>query len=140
MKLNIDTNRIRLRLSEDELEQLIDRGSIEQVWNCPDGSSAHCALRLKTDSESAFCGGNMQAMHIDLPRERFLAFAAERPRRDGFAFDQEDIRILIDIDVRDSHRRRAMQGSGLSTERNSKAGNDICVANDRHPSDLREKI
>lgn len=111
MKLNVDTSRLRLRLSEDELGRLIKQGSIEQIWSCPDGSSARCVLRLMPSHDAAFCGGNMQALDVRLPHQDFVAFAAERPRRDGFTFVQGDIRVSVEVDVRDSHRRRSAQSA-----------------------------
>jgi hypothetical protein len=106
MKLNIDIDRLRLRLSEAELEQVLAHGRIDQMWNCPDGTTAHCALTLDTLESSNRCLGNLMRLEITLQREAFAAFAAERPRRDGFAFSQGKTSISVDIDVRDSHRLR----------------------------------
>lgn len=105
MKFNIDIDRLRLRLSEAELEQILAHGRIDQTWNCPDGTTSHCVLTLDTLESSSRCQGNLMRLEVTLPREAFAAFAAERPRRDGFAFSHGATSISVDIDVRDSHRR-----------------------------------
>lgn len=106
MKLNLADDQLRLRMSESDLERLLLEGRIDQNWACPDGSTAHCALTLTAMAPVSHCEGNLMNLRIDLPRTDFLAFAAERPRRDGFHFDCAGIGISIEVDVRDSHRRR----------------------------------
>ena len=105
MKLNIDIDRLRLRLSETELEQVLAHGRIDQTWNCPDGTTAHCTLTLDTLESSGRCQGDLMRLEVMLQRDAFAAFAAERPRRDGFTFSQGATSISVDIDVRDSRRR-----------------------------------
>jgi hypothetical protein len=105
MKLNLDVDRIRLRISETELERLMSDAAIEQAWTCPDGTVAHCALGLMGDAATAYCSGDLMRLRVALPRDAFLAFAAERPRRDGYKFTHDRLRIDIEVDVRDSHRR-----------------------------------
>lgn len=119
MKLQLDGDRLRLRLSEAELTQLSQEGALRQRWRCPDGDSADCRLSLRDEAGEGHCEGNLMDMRIMLPREAFLAFAAERPRRDGFAFDCGPLKVLVEVDVRDSHRVRR---TTPSTVRQSEPG------------------
>ena len=89
MKLNLADDQLRLRMSESDLERLLQEGRIDQNWACPDGSTAHCALTLTAMAPVSHCEGNLMNLRIDLPRTDFLAFArawdrftrARRPRR-----------------------------------------------------------
>jgi hypothetical protein len=105
MKLNLDVDRIRLRICEAELERLMSDAVVEQQWVCPDGTTAHCVLELMADASTARCDGDLMRLRVMLPREAFLTFAAERPRRDGYTFTHDRLRIDVEVDVRDSHRR-----------------------------------
>jgi hypothetical protein len=105
MKLNLDVDRIRLRICEAELERLVSDAAIEQAWVCPDGTVAYCVLELAARTHAADCSGDLMRLRVVLPQEAFLAFAAERPRRDGYTFTQGRLRIDVEVDVRDSHRR-----------------------------------
>lgn len=106
MKLQVDADQLRLRLSEAELARLLEQASLAQAVACPDGATAHCQVSLQADAASAHCDGNLMDLRVALPRAEFLAFAAERPRRDGFAFACGPLRIIVEVDVRDSHRVR----------------------------------
>lgn len=106
MKLQLDGTRIRLRLSEAELAILVGDGRLEEAWACADGSTARCLLGLDPAATTGSCCGNLMDLRIALPRADFLAFAAERPRRDGFGFGAGQQAVTVEVDVRDSHRRR----------------------------------
>lgn len=106
MKLQVACGQLRLRLSEQELALLTTHGSFAQAMPCPDGSAAQCRLVLDAQAEAGQCRGDLMDLQLLLPRAAFLAFAAERPRRDGFAFAQGPLRISVEVDVRDSHRVR----------------------------------
>ena len=114
MKLQVDGAQLRLRLSEAELAMLSRQGSLAHAMPCPDGSTAHCRLVLRAEAESGRCHGHLMDLRVDLPRDAFLAFAAERPRRDGFGFYCGSLMVTVEVDVRDSHRiRRAEATSRL---------------------------
>ena len=106
MKLQVDGDQLRLRLTEAELARLGMDGELEQAVPCPDGTAARCRLRLLETAATAACEGNLMDLQVALPRGAFLAFAAERPRRDGFAFACGPLRVTVEVDVRDSHRMR----------------------------------
>ncbi|MBA2239243.1 MAG: hypothetical protein H0W24_11170 [Lysobacter sp.] len=107
LNIDIDIDNLRLRLSEAELEQLLENGRLAQTWICPDGTTSGCALALETAASSGRCEGNLTHLEVTLPREAFATFAAERPRRDGFTFSQGATRTSVEIDVRDSRKRRS---------------------------------
>ena len=106
MKLQVAASQLRLRLSEEELALLTADGSFHHAVPCPDGSTAHCRLTLQADADAGQCEGDLMDLRVVLPREEFLAFAAERPRRDGFGFACGPLQVTVQVDVRDSHRMR----------------------------------
>lgn len=108
MKLQVAASQLRLRLSEEELASLGADGSFHHAVPCPDGSNACCRLTLRADADAGDCEGDLMDLRVALPRDAFLAFAAGRPRRDGFALDCGPLRIVVEVDVRDSHRARRM--------------------------------
>lgn len=114
MKLQLDGNRIRLRLSETELAALVEAGALAQAWPCADGGNARCRLELGADASSGHCVGDLMDMRVSLPRAAFLAFAAERPRRDGFGFACGQVAVDVEIDVRDSRRKRRPDAESTS--------------------------
>lgn len=119
MKLQVAASQLRLRLSEEELASLGADGSFHHAVPCPDGSIAHCRLTLQADANAGDCEGDLMDLRVALPRDAFLAFAAERPRRDGFAFACGPLRIVVEVDVRDSHRvRRAASSTVGQSEPN----------------------
>lgn len=115
MKLQLDGREIRLRLTEAELARLEADGAVQQAWPCPDGSDARCVLALVADPAAPRCVGPLGDLRVEVPRTTFLAFAAERPRRDGFAFACGSLRVNVEVDVRDSHRIRGARDRPAQT-------------------------
>ncbi len=111
MKLQVQGQTVRLRLSEQDLQTLLSRGE------CADRSALgplgdwSRVLQL-ADIEHAECEQRGGEWSLRIPRAAFAAFAAERPRRDGLQFElwPEDparaLRVSVEIDVRDSTRQR----------------------------------
>lgn len=106
MKLQVDAGALRLRLSEAELARLVADGAFEQAVDCPDGSSARCRLALQDGLAEGRCEGHLMDLRVALPHADFLAFAGARPRRDGYGFACGPLHVSVEVDVRDSHRRR----------------------------------
>lgn len=113
MKLQIDNTRLRLRLSEDQLAALASDGRLAADLCCPSGERASRVIVLEDGLAAATCDGDLMDLRVRLPRQAFLAFAAERPRRDGFSFTFAGLEIGIEVDVRDSRRRQAALPSGI---------------------------
>ena len=112
MKLQIDDTRLRLRLSEEQLATLLATGRLDADLRCPSGERAHRVLVLEDGLGEPACAGDLMDLRIRLPRTAFQAFAAERPRRDGFSFAAGGLEIDVEVDVRDSRRRQVASGAG----------------------------
>lgn len=107
MKLQLDGNNLRVRLSEDQLAVLLRDGRLASSFPCPNGESAGRVLILEADAAAPACEGDLLDLRLRLPRETFLAFVSERPRRDGFSFTAKGVEFRVEIDLRDSRRRLA---------------------------------
>jgi hypothetical protein len=116
MKIQLDGQRLRLRIDEDELARLIGGEAVDAAT----ALSPQVAMRwhlLLCDIGAPGLLADPGVLRVRLPREDFTAFANARPRRDGLRFDWNDtgmepLRVTVDIDVRDSHRRGAQRGIG----------------------------
>jgi hypothetical protein len=106
MKLQIEEDRLRLRLTESQLDTLLREGRWEASLPCPTGERAHRVLVLDSGLAAATFDGDLMDLRIGLPRGEFESFAAERPRRDGFTFTAGVLEITVEVDVRDSRRRQ----------------------------------
>lgn len=107
MKLNIDGDRLRLRLSEDQLDRLQRERQLEAELACANGRLARRTLVLDAGLDLPACEGDLMALRVRLPHAAFLAFVNERPRRDGFSFSADTLEITVEVDVRDSRRKQA---------------------------------
>lgn len=112
MKLQIDNTHLRLRLTEDQLAALATDGRLDAGLRCPSGERANRVIVLEDALAAPTCDGDLMDLRVRLPRQAFLAFVAERPRRDGFSFATDGFEIAVEVDVRDSRRRQAAAQSG----------------------------
>lgn len=112
MKLQIDADRLRFRLSEDQLDLLRRDGRLVATLVCPTGERANRVIVLEDGLVQAICDGDLMDLRVRLPRLGFEAFAAERPRRDGFSFTTERLAIDVEVDVRDSRRKQVANAPG----------------------------
>ena len=110
MKYQIDARRLRLRIDEAELDRLLREGMVEDttVFAPALRHTRRLWLAEVAVPELRFEDATLSVV---LPRVQFEVFAAERPRRDGIDFEwpvagAEPLRVGVEIDVRDSHRRR----------------------------------
>jgi hypothetical protein len=111
MKLQWSPSGLRLRLDEDEFAGLIaGRGASLQLT----ALGWQCGLEIGTDWTLAMCEGRLA---ITLPRSECEALAARLPSRDGLAADVEiagagRVALALEVDVRDSRRRRGRNREG----------------------------
>ncbi|MDE2154399.1 MAG: hypothetical protein KGJ32_00675 [Xanthomonadaceae bacterium] len=111
MKLQIDGQRLRVRIDEDELASLLAGGMLEVRTQFASVFAIRCALRLTTGDDAAL-EGSADAWRLDLPDTAVRAHAARLPTREGLRFalpgkgDSDTLELLFDVDVRDSVRRR----------------------------------
>lgn len=110
MKLQIQAHSLRLRLGEDELARLLDGHALIGHTATPLGP---IAWRLALGPAAAFDGTGPADWCLHVPEAEFRAFAAERPRRDGFAlaFHVADegasaLEVSVEVDVRESRRKQ----------------------------------
>lgn len=116
MKIQLDGQRLRLRIGEDELARLLGGEAVDAAT----ALSPQRVLRwrlLLCDIETPCLLADPEALRVRLPREDFTAFANARPRRDGLHFDwamigADPLRVTVEIDVRDSHRRGVQRSIG----------------------------
>jgi hypothetical protein len=109
MKLQIDDQRLRLRLSEEQLDELTRERRLEATLQGPGASRSTRTLMLEEGLMTPVCKGDLMQLQIVLPLTEFLAFARERPRRDGFAFTSDRLELSVEVDVRDSRRRQVLE-------------------------------
>lgn len=110
MKCQFSAQMLRLRIDEAELDRLLREGIVEDTTAF---APTVCHTRRLWLAEVAAPELRLDGstLSIVLPRVQFEVFAGERPRRDGLDFEwpvagAEPLRVGVQIDVRDSHRRR----------------------------------
>ncbi|MBQ4855875.1 hypothetical protein IMW82_14475 [Rhodanobacter sp. B2A1Ga4] len=111
MKLQIEGQKLRVRVDEDELAQLLARQTVEARTQFADAFAIGFAFRLTSDAEATFAG-QAEAWQIGLPEATVREHAARLPTREGLRFTlvgkggDEALELLFDVDVRDSVKRR----------------------------------
>lgn len=116
MKLQIGGQRLRLRIDEDELRQLLDGGSVGSSTRLGAGLVFAASLQLH---DGARPGLHADAAHwrLRLPRAALLDYVARLPCREGCDFslavdDGDPLRVSVEVDVRDSIRTRGAKRRG----------------------------
>jgi hypothetical protein len=110
MKLQIDRQRLRIRIDEDELARLLGGATIETHTQFAGAFTISFTLASTRDANARFAG-HANRWEISLPHAEVEAHAARLPTRDGLNFtlagteDGEPLELLFDVDVRDSARR-----------------------------------
>ena len=111
MKLQIEGQHLRVRISEQELAQLLAGQAIEVGTQFADAFSIAYALEL-VPGETASLSGSPAAWRIAIPEAEVRRHAALLPTREGLEFalpgpaGQDGLQLLFDVDVRDSVRQR----------------------------------
>jgi len=111
MKLQIEGQKLRVRIDEDELATLLAGGMLESRTQFATAFALRCALRLAPGTDVALTG-TADAWRVDLPDAAVRGHAARLPTREGLRFalpgkgDGDMLELLFDVDVRDSVRRR----------------------------------
>lgn len=108
MRVQLESQTLRLRIDETELSQLLAGGIAENRTRLPDGRHEIQQIRLASQ-----VGWQRKDTHwcIELPDAEVRALSARLPSRDGLHFDlptpdEGMLHILFDVDVRDSARKR----------------------------------
>lgn len=117
MKLQIEAQKLRVRVDEEELARLLAGARVESHTRFAAAFHMQVALTL-TPQADASLDGQPQAWLIALPLSAVRAHAASLPNREGLHFtlagavDEPPLELLFDVDVRDSARRRRSTRSG----------------------------
>jgi hypothetical protein len=111
MKLQIEGQKLRVRIDEDELTRLLSGETVETRTAFAAAFAIRFVLRVMQDNDAMFFG-EADAWQIGLPEAALREHAARLPTREGLRYtlpgkDIEDsLELLFDVDVRDSVRHR----------------------------------
>ncbi len=114
MKLQIQSQHLRVRIDEDELAQLLAGETVVEVTLFGDAFAMMYRLRLMPWPHAALWGSS-EWWTVALPEADVREHAARLPTREGLRFllptgtDSDPLELLFDVDVRDSVRRRRGQ-------------------------------
>ncbi len=114
MKLQIDGQKLRVRVDEEEFGQLLGGAAVEARTHFADAFVIDVALRTTAAQEPGF-EGQANEWRIRLPATDLHAHAARLPTRDGLRYRlagkdaSEPLELLFDVDVRDSVKRRRLR-------------------------------
>jgi hypothetical protein len=113
MRVQLESQTLRLRIDEAELAQMLAGGMAENRTRLPDGRQETQQLRL-----AGQLGWQRDDAHwrIALPDADVRALSARLPSREGLHFglatpEGGTLEILFDVDVRDSARKRLSKSS-----------------------------
>lgn len=103
MKVQIEGQRLRWRVSEEECAQLLAGARLS---DCTRIGAQALERTLQLHAEEAALELQAGALHLRLPRAEVAALAERLPSRDGLHYDIEHVELSFDVDVRDSRRLR----------------------------------
>jgi hypothetical protein len=110
MKLQIENQRLRIRIDEDELALLLSGEAIEANTHFADAFAIDYVLATTADNRASVTG-HVDGWKISLPHGDMQALAARLPTREGLNYtleakqEKHALELLFDVDVRDSARR-----------------------------------
>ncbi len=111
MKLQIEGQKLRVRIDENELASLLAGHPVHSVTRFAHAFSIHVAIEPGEEETATFVG-EATAWRIVVPATDLRQHAARLPSRDGLHYtlpgpvDVAALELLFDVDVRDSARRR----------------------------------
>lgn len=102
MNLRLETDNLRLRISTNELKQLLDCGRVESATPLP-GGALHYGIVLADDMHWQL-DGNARRLQLTLPRAALLAHQATLPSKAGLAHTLacagNPLTVHVEIDVK----------------------------------------
>lgn len=112
MKVQIQSQSVRLRIDENELAELLAGKWVTSRTDLGALGGFSCALQLHA-GEQARLDGSVKALRFALPQEDVLALQQRLPCRDGLSYElplqPRPLHLQFDVDVRDSVRQRGVQ-------------------------------
>jgi len=108
MRVQQQEQSLRLRIDEAELASLLAGDTVENATRWPDGRTERQQLALAAQSDWQ---RDDEGWRLALADAAVRELAARLPSRDGLSFELDvpggaALRILFDVDVRDSVRQR----------------------------------
>lgn len=118
MKVQMQGQTLRIRISEAELARLRDGETVENLTRLP-GDMAHHQLRMVEGSEPALAAAP-GGWAFSLPRGELEPYVARLPCRDGLVVrllleEGGELEVEFEVDVRDSVRSRGMGKRGTQS-------------------------
>ncbi|MEO5566745.1 MAG: hypothetical protein ABIR05_08880 [Luteimonas sp.] len=116
MKIQMQGQRIRLRVDEAELARLQAGEVVENLTRLPGGIDCRQQLCV-TEGPDALLVAVAAGWQFGLPRDLLQAYVARLPCREGLRLHLplpggDDIEFGFEVDVRDSVRNRGVKSSG----------------------------
>ncbi len=110
MKLQINAQQVRLRIDEQELQQLRASSALVGTTVLPSGASFGWQLQLHPGAEASLVVDG-KGWQIDLPIAAVDAYVERLPCKKGLDFalptrGGTPLELVFEVDVRDSVRRR----------------------------------
>lgn len=111
MKFQIESQKLRVRIDEEELARLLAGEVLETRTGFADAFAIDFAVRTTHGDAATFCG-QADAWQIGLPDAALREHAARLPTREGLSYTLAGkgaggtLQLLFDVDVRDSVRHR----------------------------------
>jgi hypothetical protein len=110
MRVQLENDTIRVRIDEDELAELLD--GVALLGSTAFGSAF--VMRYAVDAtrhEHCLLDGNAHEWRLEVPQAELQALRDRLPSKDGLTYDipgRDTVatRVLLDVDVKDSVRRR----------------------------------
>lgn len=117
MKLQLEDQQWRVRIDEDELQQLLARETVTMASDAAGRFRLQAVVHLH-DGAIAKLEGDAAHWTLALPGAPVRELAGRLPTRDGLTFELPGeapgsaLQIRFDVDVRDSARRLKAAGKG----------------------------
>ncbi len=121
MKIQINGQQLRFRIDEDALAELLDSGHLTRSSHLSPGVRLVQRIVLGDAPDGAALQVEPGAWSLRLPRADLLDYVARLPCREGLEYllpgaaPDAPLRVGIEVDVRDSVRRRGPRRRGAGT-------------------------
>ncbi|HMN35567.1 MAG TPA: hypothetical protein PLI44_01315 [Chiayiivirga sp.] len=121
MKIQINGQQLRFRIDEDALAELLDSGHLTRSSHLSPGVRLVQRIVLGDAPDGAALQVEPGAWSLRLPRADLLDYVARLPCRDALAYvlpggaADAPLYVGIEVDVRDSVRRRGPRRRGTGT-------------------------
>ncbi|URX64414.1 hypothetical protein KR767_10365 [Luteibacter anthropi] len=110
MRVQLEDDTIRVRIDEDELAELLD--DVALLGSTAFGKAFTMRYAIDaTGRDTCVLDGTAHEWTLEIPRVQLLALKERLPSKDGLVFDIPGLdtvatKVLFDVDVKDSLRRR----------------------------------